>query len=308
MKVCFIGLGSIGKKHLNNFIAISKEYNLDTEIHAFRSTNQRLDDEIAKHITYQHRKLEHLADDYDIVFINNPTHLHYETIEYMVPKTKHMFIEKPLFDNTSYDVSDLKLNESSIYYVAAPLRYSGVMKGLKKIIFNEEIYSIRSICSSYLPDWRSGMDYRKVYSSHAEQGGGVSLDLIHEWDYIINLFGFPEKVYNLKGKVSYLEIDSDDISVYLGKYKNKIVEVHLNYFGKYSKRQIELITKEGTILGDFINNTIKYYYKDKIMNISVTKEDMYINEMKYFINSILDGKRFNEIPNAFKVLQIAKGE
>ena len=73
--------------------------------------------------------------------------------------------------------------------------------------------SARVICSSYLPDWRPGVDYRTVYSAHKALGGGVTIDLIHEWDYLVDLFGVPQKLYNFKGTYSDLEIDSDDLSV-----------------------------------------------------------------------------------------------
>ena len=59
-------------------------------------------------------------------------------------------------------------------------------------------YCARVICSSYLPDWRPGVDYRTVYSAHKAMGGGVTIDLIHEWDYLVELFGVPEQLYNFK--------------------------------------------------------------------------------------------------------------
>ena len=51
------------------------------------------------------------------------------------------------------------------------------------------------ICSSYLPDWRPGVGYHTVYfSAHRRLGGGVTTStLIHEWDYLVELFGVPEK-------------------------------------------------------------------------------------------------------------------
>ena len=60
------------------------------------------------------------------------------------------------------------------------------------------VYSARVLCSSYLPGWRPGVDYRTVYSAHKDMGGGVTIDLIHEWDYLVELFGKPEKMYNFK--------------------------------------------------------------------------------------------------------------
>lgn len=77
------------------------------------------------------------------------------------------------------------------------------------------------------------MDYRTVYSAHKDMGGGVTIDLIHEWDYLVELFGKPEKMYNFKGTYSHLEIDSDDLSVYIAQYPTLLCEVHLDYFGRF---------------------------------------------------------------------------
>ncbi len=43
-------------------------------------------------------------------------------------------------------------------------------------------------------------DYGRVYSAQKAMGGGVTLDLIHEGDYLIDLFGAPEECCNLRGQ------------------------------------------------------------------------------------------------------------
>ena len=43
------------------------------------------------------------------------------------------------------------------------------------------------------------VDHRTVYSARKALGGGVTIDLIHEWDYLVELFGVPEKLYTFKG-------------------------------------------------------------------------------------------------------------
>ena len=111
----------------------------------------------------------------------------------MADKTKHMFIEKPIFDSKEYRLEALNFNKSGVYYVAGPLRFSSVIQKLRDIIPHEKIYCVRVICSSYLPDWRPNVDYRLVYSASKEKGGGVAIDLIHEWDYITYLFGFLKR-------------------------------------------------------------------------------------------------------------------
>ena len=309
MKVCFIGLGSIGKRHLKNLIDLSKQYNLQLEVHAFRKAHRPLERDIEELVDHQIFCEEDLNCDYDIVFITNPTNLHYDTIKLMENKTKNMFIEKPIFDNQEYSVNDLKFNDNGIYYVAGPLKYSLVIQKLKEILQNERVYNIRAICSSYLPDWRPNVDYRNIYSAKKIEGGGASIDLIHEWDYITYLFGFPAKAFNLKGQYSHLEIDSDDISIYIGKYEDKLVEIHLDYFGRRSRREIELFTESGTIIGDFINKRIYFSDGRETINFIEGNNDMYVKELKNFIDMVLNAsKGENNTKHAYNLLKLAMGD
>lgn len=308
MKVCFFGLGSIGKRHLINFTNLMKKNNEEIEVHALRSNKTNLEANLENLIDNQIFNIKDLDNDYDIAFITNPTYLHYNTINLMSDKSKNMFIEKPVFDKSNYKIEDIKLKKNGIYYVAAPLRYNKVIQYIKKIVEYENIYSIRSICSTYLPDWRPNIDYRKVYSSSKAKGGGVSIDCIHEWDYLIYLIGFPKKVVNFQGKFSDLEINSEDLSIYIGEYEDKLVELHLDYFGKKSKREIEIYTKDGCIIGDLINNKVSFTdEREEIQFEEYDKNYMYEEEMKYFFNLIQNNtNNENDINHAYKVLKMIK--
>ena len=122
------------------------------------------------------------------------------------------------------------------------------------------------------------------------------------------MFGFPEKVLNIQGKYSKLEIDSDDISIYLAEYKDKLVELHLDYIGKESRREIELITEKGLIIADFIKNEIRFSYKDKIV-LENDDDEIYIRELEEFLMMVNNKKvNTNNIEHAYEVLKIAKGE
>lgn len=300
MKICFFGLGSIGKKHLNNLSHILKEKNMEFEIHAYRSSNELSGLEILDKEIFELGKID---TDYDIVFITNPTSKHFETIKYMVDKTKHMFIEKPIFEDINYNLEGINFGEG-VYYIAAPLRCSSVIQKLKNIKNDYNIYSIRVISSSYLPDWRPEQDYRDVYSAKKELGGGVSIDLIHEWDYLTYLFGFPKRIFNLQGQFSHLEIDSEDLSIYIAKYEDKLVELHLDYFGRQTKREIQLFTDKGLIKANFIDNSI--VLPDRT-NLELEDNDIYKNEMYHFFDLINSKKKnFNSPEHAFKVLKLIK--
>lgn len=308
MKVCFCGLGSIGKRHLENILTIAEELNIDLEIHALRKTPRILEDEIFSFVSKQIIDEDKLDCDYDVVFVTNPTILHYDTIKAMSGKTKHMFIEKPIFDGKKYNIEALSLHKEGVYYVAGPLRFSNVLQKLKELILEEKIYCVRSICSSYLPDWRPNLDYRLLYSARKDQGGGVTIDLIHEWDYITFLFGFPQNVYCIYGKYSHLEIDSEDLAVYIANYKDKVVELHLDYFGRVPRREIEIFTEKGTILGDIIKNTISFTNSREQIHFEEEKNDIYLKEMRFFIDNILKNNNFNNIHGCHTILSIALGK
>ena len=249
LRICFVGLGSIGKRHIKNVVHLLNQRNLDYEIDAVRSTDKPISPEINSLVDHLYYNVEELQGEYDIIFITNPTVCHYDTIKRFGRYTKHMFIEKPVFHKYVEDIDQLNLNSDGIYYVACPLRYSAVLQDLKGRLSDEKVYSVRAISSSYLPDWRTGVDYRHVYSAHKNMGGGVTLDLIHELDYVVWLFGIPDWSYHLCGKFSELEIDSDDLSVYLLKYPDKAVEIHTDYFGRESVRKIELYCRDYVKIG-----------------------------------------------------------
>lgn len=308
VKICFAGLGSIGQRHLKNVIKILEERSEEYCIDAVRSGKTALPPEIAALLHRQYTDVEQIPDDYDIFFITNPTVNHLETLQKAVAHTRHLFLEKPVFHEPFEDIETLAARVRGVCYVACPLRYSPCLEYLRERIKGERIYSIRAISSSYLPDWRKGTDYRKIYSADRNRGGGVTLDLIHELDYLTELFGMPRESLHVQGKYSDLEIDSDDLSLYILRYEDKLAEVHLDYFGRESVRQLELFCREYVIRCDFIRNLIQYVYADHVEEFTLRRCDMYQEEMRAFLR-MTEGKALNvnDLHHANEVLKLAVG-
>ena len=265
VKICFFGMGSIGKRHLNNLIKILNKRKIEFEIDVVKRKKE-LDDEVKNHINNIYKINEFEPNFYDIVFIVNDTSAHIETLNLMKNYSNNFFIEKPLSINArKININDYKDKK---IYIACPMRYSNVIEYLKKEIDFSKVYSVRAICSTYLPDWRPTIDYRNNYSAKKELGGGVTLDLIHEWDYLTYLLG---------------------------------------YFGRIPIRKVEFFLKEGTVIGDFIKNTITLEDNREI-NLSDDVDD-YIKEMNNFLDIIFNQKNnFNNLEHAYKVLKLIKGE
>ena len=306
-KVCFIGLGSIAARHIKNLKDLLGE---EIEIDLLRSGNGKpLDDKLHGMIEQVYFDYSSLPSNYDIMFITNPTRLHYETLLKVQEHAKHFFIEKPVFETGKEDVANLCLKDDSTYYVACPLRYTNVIQYLKENIDFSKVYSIRCISSSYLPDWRPGIDYRNTYSAKKELGGGVSIDLIHEWDYICYLAGQPERVHSFISHKSNLEINSDDLAIYIAEYSDKFVELHLDYLGRKPIRKIELFTEDDSIEADLIEQKIVFRKGNYTIDLNEDRDSYQKKELQHFFN-IIDQKceNDNSIERACRTLRITRGD
>jgi len=304
-----VGMGSIGVQHTRNLTFLLKEKNIGFQIDTLRTQGKSLPDDINELILSVYSSFDDLPFDYDIIFLNTPTNLHFEHLKSAINHARHIFIEKPLFDRLDYPWQNLPLRGDGVYYVACPLRYSGVINYIKDIVESERIFSARSICSSYLPDWRPGTDYRKCYSARADQGGGVRIDLIHEWDYLCYLFGTPNRIQQFFGTYSDLEITSEDLAIYIAEYSNKLVSLHLDYFGRAKRREIELYTANDVIIGDLYSQNIHYVKEDRIISLPQSREEMQQAELNTFLDMIQGRiENHNTIANAVNTLRITLGD
>jgi predicted dehydrogenase len=138
-------------------------------------------------------------------------------------------------------------------------------------------------------------------------GGGVHLDLIHEIDYLVYLFGLPYNSNVLNKKVSKLNIDSVDYSNIILDYKIFCAQITLNYFRKDYKRTLEIVFENKTLLIDFKSGRIIDLSLNKIVYESddFSIYDTYKRQMKYFLNCIKSNQLpMNSIEEASSILKL----
>ncbi len=305
MRVLFVGLGSIGNRHSKNLRNICRKRGIPLHITALRSHLGSLKDCSFEQIDEMITTLDDKT--YDVAFITNPTTLHAKTFRQICASAKFFFVEKPIFADTRETPNHIGMSDQNTY-VAAPMRFCQTYLKLKDILKGKRVFSARILCSSYLPDWRPNQDYRQTYSAKKELGGGVSIDLIHEIDYMIDLFGFARQYHTLNGHYSNLEIDVDDISVTIAKYDDMLCEVHLDYFGREYRRTCECFCSDGTIIADFGAGTITLT-DGSILDCREDVNTRYVREMEAFLDFTQSNKENLNPPSlAFNVLKIALGE
>lgn len=305
MKVCFVGIGSIAKRHISNLREIAVKEGFGLTIDCVRRKESKGSNDGIDSVYYS---CEALPNDYDIIFITNPTEFHIDTLKKVEGKSKNFFIEKPLTSVRKIDdVIKFVPESGALYYVACPLRYTAVIQYLKNYVSDNRVIGARCISSSYLPEWRVGVDYRDTYSAHKELGGGVSVDLIHEWDYLKYLFGDPQKVLYASGKKSSLEIDCEDVALYIAEYEDKFVELHLDYFGRKTVREIMLFTEEETVVGDLVNSRVAFFKSGKVIDFKEERNDFQKNELYHFLDLMENRNSDNGIGDAYKTILLTQG-
>ena len=179
---------------------------------------------------------------------------------------------------------------------------------LKKNLDLSDVISVRCISSSYLPDWRPGIDYKNTYSAHRDLGGGVSIDLIHEWDYIQYLFGQPKSIFYTSGKKSSLEVDCEDYALYIAEYMDKVIELHLDYFGRKTMRDIMVFTNHDTVIGNLIEGKVTFLKEEKTIDFSEERNDFQKKELIHFLN-LIEHKVYegNSINEAYRTINYTQG-
>ena len=310
MNLAFVGMGSIGKRHFRNVRAYLEQAGTPYSVDLYRSgRGGRLDGEISDNIREEFALGSGVSREYDAVFITNPTSMHYETLRQFAHAAKAAFIEKPVFDTPEAALGALRLSKDGIYYVACPLRYHPVIAYVRQNIRPERICAARAICSSYLPDWRPGTDYRRCYSARRDMGGGADIDLIHEWDYLTWLLGPVETGFSIREQVSALEIDSCDIAAYIARTKRTVIELHLDYFGRKSVRQLQLFLPEDTVMCDLLAGSVCWQASGRSAALDCGRDGYQMAEIRHFFD-ILEGRCPNDsdIPGALRVLRYARGD
>jgi predicted dehydrogenase len=314
LKALFVGLGSVGQRHLRNLLEISPG---NLEFLAYRergfdfvlTDKLSIDESVSLQAKYDIKIFSDLraalSKNPDLVFIANPTSKHLSVAMESVKSGCDFFIEKPL--SHTYDGVDELIRtaeeKSVIAFVGYQNRYHPCIKMAKKLLTEKRIGSIVAVnaeIGEYLPGWHKYEDYRNTYASREELGGGVVLSQIHEFDYLYRFFGEPQRVFCVGGKLSDLEIDVEDTASTLFEYhldgKKIPVHVHQDYLQTPSERRCRILGTEGKIEFDLLRGSISAYdgeghafLRESYCNFD--RNEMFMEELRVFLSCVETRKR-----------------
>lgn len=306
MKVLFVGLGSIGQRHLRNLRAL-KGNAIEVIAWRVRGRNQVLTDEMSIEegadlvSRYNYREVPSLkaglAERPDCTFVCNPTSMHVPVALVALRAGSHVFIEKPLSDSLA-DV-DALITEASrqklVAYVGHQFRFHPAIKCLQQVLDEGAIgpvLAVRAVVGEYLPCFHPYEDYRETYAARRELGGGVVLTQSHEIDYLCHVFGVPHRVFAVGGHVSALHLTVDDLAMVLmdcgARTRPLPVALQMDFVQRPAARNCEVIGEDGKIVMDLMRPSLVQFRCDgsEVFHRywqSFRRNDMFLDEVNNFL-------------------------
>ena len=261
MKFLIAGLGSIGRRHFRNLIALGER-----EIILLRTRKATLpDDELAGYpveTDIQEALEKHQPD---AVIVANPTSMHLEVAIPAAEAGCHILLEKPVSHSLErLDVLQKTAEKSgSKILVGFQFRYHPTLNKARELIQSNilgRILTVHAHWGEYLPQWHPWEDYRQSYAARADLGGGVIVTLTHPLDYLCYLLGEVESLYSFNGHISPLAVDVEDVAEIGLKFRNGALGgVHVNYFQRPPVHRLEIVGTDGTLRWDNADGILHNY-------------------------------------------------
>jgi len=307
MKILIAGMGGIGQRHLRNIHAL---LGVEADVRAVdvRHDIPVLTDQLAVEagVTLEGKYNLHIYPDLKLaldwkpeaVFVCNPTSLHIPTAMQAAQAGCHLFVEKPLSQNMEQveELINLTGSRKLTAVVGYQMRFHPCLQRLFELVREKKvgrIISVRADIGEYLPGWHSYEDYRQMYASRQDLGGGVILSQIHEMDYLYWLFGLPRSVYALGGHLSRLEVDVEDTADILMNFsvdgQPVPVSLHEDYLQRPPSRGCTVIGESGKILLDFPSMAVTVFDGEGKQVESTSyknfqRNQMFLDELTHFLN------------------------
>ena len=281
MKILFLGLGSIGQRHLQNIQWLQKEKKLSGSFEFFgfvrpedmhrviQDGQEKKVADIGRHynMTTVSSLKEAEAIRPDVVFVTNPSALHIQSALQFARLGSDLFIEKPLGHTTKglHELERIVRDKKLVAMVGFQTRFNPLVEGIKVLVTKKrnQIISAAFTWNMYLPFHYRYKDYSKGYAARRDLGGGAILGLIHELDLVYYMLGLPKKMTAVGGKLSDLKMNVEDTVATILSYQKKgkvfPVTLRLSYAQTKEVRGFEFQFTDSTLFVDLLANSYRLY-------------------------------------------------
>ncbi len=298
-QLLIIGNGSIAKKHNAVIKKIFKK------IKIFYVKNKKIE----KSLRYINNLIS--TKNINLALVCSPTNTHLEYIKFLKKSRINYLVEKPIIKDDQLKKVNKFLNSKSkiIELVGYQLRFNKILLKMKKLLSKKvvgEIRYIKIIVNSYLPNWRKS-NLKNSLSLSKKKGGGVLLELSHEIDYMLWLFGRPKFLKAIIDSNNIFKKNIDERVNIFFKYNKKNIQMDMSLNSNIEERKLIVEGSKGALIGDILNKKITLYNLNKkkiIFKSKQTNADMLKDQMIFLLNSIKKENNFTNVKDSIKVIKI----
>jgi len=299
-RILIVGMGSIGKR----YISIINELFPEILIAVLR--HQKCSEQfIMVGVDYCLSSIEEALEfNPQAAIIANPASHHLNTAIPLAKAGVHLLIEKPIsitcegLDNLIHICDEKNITLMTGYN----LRFLPSLQAFRRFLDEKKVgkaLSVRAEVGQHLPNWRTDSDYRNTVSAQKKLGGGVLLELSHEFDYLLWLFGQVDWVEARISKQSNFEIDVEDTAyIMFGFDKDSCgyqltASLNMDFIRHDTTRSCIVIGEEGSLKWDAMNGSVEVFKKngsewETIFSDKPERNYTYEKEVQHFFLCIED--------------------
>jgi predicted dehydrogenase len=290
MKFLIAGLGSIGRRHLRNLLALG-----ENDIVLYRTRKATLpDDELAGFPVETDLSAALRKHRPEAVIVANPTALHLEVAAAAAESGCSILLEKPIaHELTHVDELGAALERGGgRLLVGFQFRFHPTLRKAAELLEHGAIgrpLSFHIHWGEYLPGWHPWEDFKQGYAARPDLGGGVILTLTHPLDYLGMLLGPVESLWAFASALNLgLEVE-DAAEIGLKMANGAIGSVHLDYNQRPPGHRWEMVGSNGTLKWDDSTGVLEAYSSAKnawelfAPPGGFERNSMFLDELRHFL-------------------------
>ena len=322
MKFLVIGLGSMGKRRIRCLKSLGY-----SDIVVFDNNDVRLYEVSEKYAVKPVNDPKIIIKDQliDAVIISTSPESHMIYAPLAFKNNLPSFIEASVCDLEKIsNLNKIALESDVLIAPSCTMKYFEGPKLIKKLISEKKIGQILYFeyrTGQYLPDWHPWENIKDFYVSNRITGGCKEI-VPFELTWLNQIFGDPDLLSSMKGRIGLKNVDIDDFYHFSLKYPNNVIaNITIEVLSQpNAMREIRITGDEGQIVFNQDDNVVKFANKDtswKSFYIEekekeqgyINPEKPYIDELNDFINAVRlkNNSIFpNTLSKDLKVLKLLK--
>ena len=151
------------------------------------------------------------------------------------------------------------------------------------------------------------IDYRKSVSAKKKLGGGILLELSHEIDYMLWIFGKPNYLRAFIDKNKIFKKDVEEKVNIIFYYSHFTLHLEMSFNSRLEERELIIEATKASLKANLLKNEITINKSNKSKILYKTKQNnmnMLFGQMMFFLNSVEKNQNKNNIQSSIEVVRL----